>query len=240
MEKPSLPVPVLNYPHWRVNIRPTEYRGEILSKLGECEAAVRKASVRLRGWDFPHIKEVRRENSFVSSAVSVQSLGIHEYWRFYQSTQFVHLQAIREFTKQDWKQKLLAMTGNFAGSSGPDKYPGCLSILNVLYTFVEIFEFAARLAEVGVYSSEILVRVQIRGIDGFVLMTEANRCWPNAYVFRGDEFDRSRSIVPAELIGAVDDHALKMTFQLFDRFGWDNPSVEVFRKEMQNLREQRL
>ena len=32
----ELPVPVLEHPHWRVNIRPNDYQEQLIPSLGKC------------------------------------------------------------------------------------------------------------------------------------------------------------------------------------------------------------
>src|ERR671931_2326189 len=99
-EQPKLPVPVLDFPHWRVNIRPVIYQEELIPSLAKCFETVEQTKVRLRGWDYPHLSTKNNQRcQGVNWAGSWSNfMGHNEYWRFYQSGQFIHLFSIREFT----------------------------------------------------------------------------------------------------------------------------------------------
>src|SRR5688500_17704073 len=93
----ELPVPVRSGPYWRIRLRPAEYKPDRLS-LPECESIVDARQVRLRGWYYPHVthraEAWERGEDFVANHVA---FGGHiEYWRMYQSGQFVHLLGVRE------------------------------------------------------------------------------------------------------------------------------------------------
>ena len=59
----DLPVPVKEYPFWRVVFRPEVYDPDLIPSLTECVKLVEKARVRLRGWDFPHLSNQASECS---------------------------------------------------------------------------------------------------------------------------------------------------------------------------------
>src|SRR5690349_8899477 len=94
--QPSLAV--LKYPHWRVTYRPHEYREELIPTLAACFELVEATKLSLRGWDFPHVgrkeEQLLRARNWVGSQTEFST---HiEYWRLYQSGQFLHLHAVRE------------------------------------------------------------------------------------------------------------------------------------------------
>src|ERR1700693_4619104 len=94
----SLPVPVLEVPHWRVNVRPATYKAERIPSLSSCFDIVRKTKVSLRGWDYPHLSNRTNEQGIGRNWVAAWSdfWGHLEYWRFYQSGQFMPLLGVRE------------------------------------------------------------------------------------------------------------------------------------------------
>jgi hypothetical protein len=120
----QLPVPVLAGPHWRVNIRPERYEAGAIVSLGECFSVVERAAVRLRGWPYPAVSRNSEERdqgtNWVASWCSFR--GHSEYWRFYQSKQFLHLFAVREATESAWAEKLRITAMGHLGhmtSAGP-------------------------------------------------------------------------------------------------------------------------
>ena len=104
----KLPTPVLEYPHWRVNFRPNDYKEDLIPTLSKCFDTIEKNKLSLRGWDYPHLsrRDTEREqgNNWVASWSAF--MGHYEYWRFYQSGQFIHLFSVRESTEGDFKEKI--------------------------------------------------------------------------------------------------------------------------------------
>src|SRR5438034_7832370 len=83
-------------PHWRVTIRPTIFNESRISTLPECWRIIESCSVSLRGWNYPHVDREGRTNGndWISSWCEFN--GYLEYWRFYQSGQFLHLKSFWE------------------------------------------------------------------------------------------------------------------------------------------------
>ena len=113
--------------YWRVVIRPTEFSAERVKDIAALGPLVAANVVSLRGWNFPHV--ARTGSSIGPDFIENQSEwnGYLEVWRFFQSGQFYVLRGMRS----DW---MLEDHGKL------------LWTVHALYTFTEIFEFAARLA----------------------------------------------------------------------------------------------
>jgi len=231
--KSELPVPVSRYSHWRVNIRPEEYNRESIPTLKKCLEIIEKTKLRLRGWDYPHLsREDQREygNNWISSWSNF--MGHNEYWRFFQSGQFIHLFSVREVTDRDFKQHVQSRCAQVDWV----KVPGFLSILNFVYTATEIFEFAARLCAAGVYEGRLTVEIQIKGIKDFILIfTDWDRYVGDFYSARSNELGHSWVLETNVLIAESTKHSLTAIAWFFERFGWLPPPIEVFRKDQENL-----
>ena len=231
--KSELPVPVLNYPHWRINFRPDQFNKELIPTLGKCLEIIQKTKLSLRGWDYPHLsRENQREygNSWISSWSDF--MGHNEYWRFFQSGQFIHLYSVREATKPDFKNHVKSRFPQIDWA----KVPGFLSILNFVYTATEIFEFAARLCESGVYEGGLTVDIRIKGIKGFILIfTDWDRDVDDYYSAGTNELGHSWNIETSVLIAESSKHSLNAIAWFFERFGWLPPPIEIFRKDQENL-----
>ena len=139
--------------------------------------------MQLRGWDYPHLDAQRAfGDNWVASWC--QFMGHLEYWRLYQSSQFVHLFSVREATEPGWREKLQTATASHLGHRKDvdwESVPGFVSVVNTVYCVTEIVEFTTRLAQAGVYRGEVDLSVSIEGIQGFVLTTEWNRAWMHYY-----------------------------------------------------------
>ncbi len=83
--------------YWRIVIHPDTYQPELIAPIANCLDVIQKAWVQLDGWSFPFIgmsgqRAVIRAN-WIEDGVG---FGPAEYWRFYQSGQFIHLSELRE------------------------------------------------------------------------------------------------------------------------------------------------
>lgn len=234
----NLPVPVLDHPHWRVNFRPSVYVSNRLPTLSACLDTLDKTRVRLRGWDFPHVPSRPPELVYGDNWIAGWSdfMGHVEYWRFYQSTQFLYLGAVREVVEPNWAAKLRhAMKGHADDDVNIDNVPGFLSITNVVYNITEYFELAARLAQGQVYGDALTLSISIKGVSGFMLATDHTRSWSSDFVARQDEFTYSDTFAPSDLISSAADQAVACVIWLFERFGWLRPNIDAIRTDQQKL-----
>jgi hypothetical protein len=232
----NVPVPVLKYPHWRVNIRPGSYEPNLIPTLKDCYDVIEQAKVRLRGWDYPHLSHRQNERAQGTNWVACwsDSQGQFEYWRFYQSAQFLHLFSVREATEPAWREQLgREARSHFSHLTEIDwsQVPGCISFVNTLYRITEIFEFAARLAQRGVYEGLVSIRIDIKKIKGFVLMAGFDRIWTDYYAASEEELGKTWQIASTDLISASAEHSLAATSWFLERFGWLEPSIDVLRKD---------
>jgi len=234
-----LPVPVLEHPHWRVNFRPNVYRAEAVPSLSECFQIVEKNKVTLRGWDYPHLshRDTERTQGVNWVASWAAFMGHLEYWRFYQSTQFLHLFSVREATEERWRsrlQELAAFHLSHITDVDWEKVPGFISMTNFLYNVTDIVEFATRLCQAQVYKGDLNISIQVSQIRGFVLTTDTNRMW-DIYCSAGeDSIAKTWTINCESLVGDSPRYSLDIVVWFLERFGWLNPSRNVLSKDIDN------
>lgn len=164
-------------------------------------------------------------------------MGHFEYWRFYQSTQFLYLGSVRENTDRGLKARTRATMATWGALRGVDvdAVPGFVLLQEAIYNLTEYFEFAARLAQAQIYVDPIDINISIRGIDGFMLAAAPDRRWTAEYVAREPVLAYTRTIVPSDLMASAADHALACTLWFFERFGWLTPNVDLIRTDQQKL-----
>lgn len=221
----NLPVPVTDGPHWRVNFRSDSYQKESIPTLADCARIVQQNVVRLRGWDYPHFsnraEERARGENWISSWTDF--MGHAEFWRFYQSGQFLHLFKILEAT-DTWKKEFLAIARGQLSWGGQESQwsnvKGVISIRNFLFTITEIFEFAARLSQSGVYKTHLDISIELKDINNFVLSADRDRVWHSYYPATQDNLSFSKRFSVQHLISSSADESLRTTLWFFDRFGW--------------------
>jgi hypothetical protein len=141
-------------PHWAhprvVELCPVAKEPFLESRmpLEEVLPTVSRATVRFRGWDFPHLNPHKPPEYHANYVASSDEFRGHlEYWRAFMSGQFLYLSGVREATEPGWKEKLahsaqnrVLVTEDFDWS----RVPGFIDVVNLVYTITEFFEFAAR------------------------------------------------------------------------------------------------
>ncbi len=240
-----LPVPVTEYPFWRVVYRPENYAPDLIPNLTECARLVEKTRVRLRGWDFPHLSNQATERSQGSNWIGswANFMGEIEYWQLFQSGQFIHLAALREATERQWRAKLQAETASHlrhVTNVDWNAVPGFVSLVNLVYTITEVFEFAARICQAGVYRGKLDITIELNGIKGYVLTTEMNRMWRQYCIANENRLDKTWRVSSDELVSGSAEQSLKAIAWLCECFGWLSPNLDALRSDQQKLLSGRL
>jgi len=232
----KLPVPVLDHPHWRVNFRPASYDSKRVATLSDCLSVLEKTKVNLRGWTFPQLPPEKSGRDYGDSWIAAWSdfMGHLEYWRFYQSTQFLYLGSVREVTEEEWAVRIRDKMKQGMSQVDIDNVPGFLALTESLYNITEYFEFAARLAQAEIYVEPVTVSISVTGIAGFMLADDQRRV-RSPYIARQAEVRYEKTLTPLELIATAAERAIDCAIWLFERFGWLNPSVDAIRTEQQQL-----
>lgn len=198
--------------HWEVTIRPTNFIEKRVPNVLDLRRIVERASVQLRGWDYPHVEANNRANPGVDwMGDEVDWDQYIEFWRLYQSGLFFHTFAMHE----DWQDQ--ARWGKDAKWQAGE----VLLFLSTLFTFTEIFAFAARLSSTEAGDEQMHISVSVKGLSGRRLFNDAGgfpfRSGPATVAEFTFESDYSR----AELLSGARDLALQPAIELFRRFGED-------------------
>jgi hypothetical protein len=227
----EIPVPVQNMPHWRVNFRPEEYRPESVPRIHDLFELVDRSAVSFRGWNYPHASSRLTERTVSKDYVAswANFMGHVEYWRLYQSGQFIHLFSVPEVGNEAWRNKYAHVEA-----------PGIFSIKNFLFTLTEIFEFAARLAQERLYSGKLGINIDIKQIRGFVLVTDFDRPLFGKYETREESLGKLWEVEIEDLILDRGQIAISAAIWFYERFGWKNPPRSVLEGDQAVLRSGRF
>lgn len=163
--------------YWRVHFRPLAPEGELAGPM-KCLGIVQRASVSLRGWDYPHLPSRDDDISILNDSAEARTdWGQHlEYWRMFETSQFIHLRALHE----DWRDADAYATGLVHD-------PGMvLGIGTNTWLLAEIFEFLARLAADGLYGYGVEVAVELHGAQVRELWVDSPDRAPLAFSRRSD------------------------------------------------------
>jgi hypothetical protein len=240
-EKIKIPVPVLQQPHWRVNFKPSVYNKSTIPTIARCIELVQQNAVQLRGWEYPYLSSKAEQRQLGNNWIASWSdfMGHMEYWRLYQSGQFIHLFSVYEAAPEH-RKKLQSTAASHINRSDWDKVPGFIHIRNFLFTLTEIYEFASRLSEEGIYQDKVNISIELKNIEGFVLTTDWDRAWSNYYPATQAILAFKATYPATTLVYESAELALQTTIWFFERFGWLKPPLESFRSDQKLFLERRL
>ena len=153
----------------------------------------------------------------------------------YYSGQFINLFEIQE---QSWREQLQKEAERnvlpFTKKDGSE-IPGYISIVNLLYNFVEFFEFAARLCSKNLYKEEFQISVELFKIKNFALIAEYPKFWHGYYPATSDSILKSWKVSPERILTESSELALEGSVYFFSRFGWDNPPLDILKQDQEKF-----
>lgn len=225
----ALPVPVLDEPHWRVRIRPAAHTPNRIASLARCWEITERSRVRLRGWDYPHVEAQQREHGrdFIASWIN---WTYHlEYWRLYQSGQFISLNAIRERGPQGanaWRSSAFGVPVNFVPR-------GFLEYVDVLFSLSEFYKFAANLAMVPELENFTSIEISLNGVRDFVLYNaNFEHSFHGFFHATIDAIDLpSLWLSGVQTESSIAAHAASAAAWLYERFGWLDSPREILQRD---------
>lgn len=209
---------------WRVVIRSGHFERLRIPDKTSLYPLLRGRAVRLRGWGYPQV-EANPDHRIGQDWIDQESeWNYHlEYWRLYQSGQFIDFAGVKE----DWRDRSSL-------SPLPDGWrPGHrLPITDTVYRFTEIFEFAARLALTDAYAVDdrVYLEIALHGLEGRQLYADDSKrsllfgLQPAAIA----EYSRALDLSRIELAANAYEPALQAAAELFALFQWQ-PAPGVLR-----------
>ena len=204
-------------PHWRVVIHPREFNKTRIASLGECWSAVEESQVRLRGWPYPYVNQECRKPGSDWIASEVDGTNHREHWRLYQSGQFVHFFSF-------WEDR-----------SDRHAAGGELSVVGALYTFTEIFEFAARLAAAGMLDDAPVVQIWMEQVRNREL-TGNGLVWLSSGFRAAEEpIEGSWQMQGPGLYAEAARLGREAAIHFFERFGCLNFSRETLQRTQEDF-----
>ena len=203
--------------YWGVVIRPATF-DESRIPYGDLFSTIDKNSVGFRGWDYPHVDhqtKPRRGQDWIGQEFDRDD--VIEIWRFHTSGLFVHNFAMTG----EWRDQSLFWPAD------PDWQPNCVYYINTIYSFLEIFEFAARLAQSQVGESQMRVEIALKNLQGRQLVSEGRHFRPSDnFTIEIPEWAERWDMAQTELIARPRELAARAARDFLARFGLDI-SLEV-------------
>lgn len=219
--------------YWHLVARPTRFVKERIPSLRDCQTIVEKQQIKLQGWYFPHIdgNELKRGEDYIETSFSFS--GMNEAWRFYQSGQFAFFRGLYE----DWLNDNIIVPDSIKSTI---KASTGLDVLATLYELSQIYEFVARLAQLGIFDDSLYVMIK--------LVNNAERrlfFWPGTgrhlslrYMFQAPELARESTFNVTSFVAQSHELAYQHFAWIMERFGF-YASEGVFRRDQERFFEGR-
>jgi hypothetical protein len=227
--------------YWHAIVRPERFIAGRVPTLTACQEVVESNQVRYRGRYFPHIETQHLHRGLNYIEVAVTAFGsVSETWRFYQSGQFALFRGLRE----DWMQEDTWLPSQVK----PDIEPGTrLDILSTLFQLSEIYEFAARLAQAGIYDESLFLAVNLVHTKGRKLFFWPSPKYdfppfiPSSAVCEIAELPKQDSFGVTDFIACAREYSFEHFLWLMERFALDvSRDVHVFKRDQEKFFEGRF
>lgn len=208
---------IQNLGHWRRNLRPLTPPAELMT-LKECQDAVEKARISIRGWDYPHMTYREDDRSGTSRAGEYVEQWCDwdskiEFWRMYRSGQFLSYSVLWEDASEG---SLHAPTRR------------ALDIRDAIYSITETTEFAKRLAVGGLYQDGLELIISLHESEGRALWVGPGRM--PFFDIKTTEAEPIKIVFQVNRDDLVADPgaiSLKILLELFDHFGWNPDPSQI-------------
>jgi len=206
-------------PHWRIWIRPTQFRTARFQNVQACRQFILSSSVNVRGWySYPFIsKDQMQEGAdWISGEIDHNDGRMTRIERctLFRSGQFVHHRGFDEIPQLGTR----------------------VHVLEILDTVTAAFEFASRMAERNILSPAAAISFELFGVDGRELT------WPKDIFGTGDAVEGdywcqestvtvTRHALAAELKTKSRELALEVALEIYSYFGWSEPPKDRLAQE---------
>ena len=145
--------------YWLIHFHPVGQSKMLISTLAECKALAQRASVSLRGWDFPHIAMNDVNDDLQQCYVKGDRVEewvnwgyFKEVWRLYQNGNSVYINGIYD----DWYNEDHWFSNEITKKIKPLT---ALNFIEVIYRLTELVVFLKNLINENVYSSDLVLKV---------------------------------------------------------------------------------
>ena len=223
--------------YWRVLQRPRRFVRERLP-LTKCREIVERSTVALRGWDYPHMNFEEVEWLDDSLSCNTSFHYFREFWRFFQSGQFVFLRRFKEDFFEAEARGKAAMQGIFVPEGIVPS--GFSSIVEMIYCVTEFLDFSAQVARRIAPEESIYLEVSMNAVNHRVLYLdhESGRTFNRVLVATAPTLTWKQDLSPSELTVNHDAIAIEAVGHLLKRFAWSDwrKSEEFLREEQSRLR----
>jgi hypothetical protein len=228
----NLPIRVREAPHWRVEIKPQVSGSKGIVSLTDCWDTLEACRVPWSGWDYPYVHKTNRDEGPDWIASWCESSWRNEYWKFFQSGQFLHLFSFRE----DKETECEALANSQIRFPSRFRPTGFTDVGTTVELLTEIIEFAARLSKKGLFAEASSIGIHMNGVKDRVLFKWNRRtvhfdfCAAKTDVLRWE-----RTVPIMDLVAHTRDLAIDAAIWFFQQFDYSNPPRRAFEEEQRQF-----
>lgn len=228
--------------YWRINFEPLTYNENKLT-IFQCKELVEKNSLHLRGWDYPHVPQRHGDdtalepgNNYYQGWLDWKDDKYKEFWRMYQSGQFIHYLALREDWLEEYQNK------NMWADDEIFKPGETLGVVGATYQITEIFEFLSRLIADGLYEDGVNVSISLNNTQDRKLMVDQflRMGFSTPKKTSSDKISFSKKYTKEDIVSDPMKRATEVIVHFFERFGWNPPNVDVIKEDQKKFLEGKI
>lgn len=240
------PLKQKNYTGYReVTFFPSSSYGEQRFEVPKLKEALKQASVDFRGWPFIFVsrdpKDLYVIQDGIESLVSFPDFNSNDrtdFWRIYTSGLFYHRSLMwEEF--QDRKQTGVVDINYVL--SGKHKGPTMDFVALTYYVAEAVNALTLLYTAMDMTEEPITAIFKIKGTEGRILTSYApGRFLSMPYIARIPEIVEERTYSLNEWKAGIIDLSIDVIKAIFLKFNWENPSISVFKEDIEKLFSRRL
>jgi hypothetical protein len=203
--------------YWRVLLRPSMFQPARLRDKAHCLSVVHQSSIDLEGWHYPIVGHAPSDEGADWVGGGGKAMAHIEYWRFFQSGQFVHHIAMRE----DQIARLGLHHPQFFVPREGQKY---LAITSTICMITDVVELASRLAYRNVLAPSGTLQIELHAMAGRQLTyMDPTRRLPEGYWFKDETVELKQDFTRDGIIARPAEIAVELSGELFGKAGWTAP-----------------
>jgi hypothetical protein len=208
----------------RIIIRPEKFKEDRISDFSSLDKIMKNDTVKMYSWVFPLTGLVIFPPVYGKDYIErgLDNFDYHEFWRFYQSGQFIHFSGMLP----DWREKCFVRPLSYQNLNSDIRV---LGIGETILYFTLVFEFLSRLAVKDFWEDITTVDFLFGNLENRTLWVDGTSRFPLWRQFESSGDLRSltvfkeRKFSKQDLSTGGDSFALEASSEVFKRFGWDAP-----------------
>jgi len=203
--------------HWKTIFHPAYFKKDLISTLAQLRNLIAKCQIGLTGWPFPIYfpEHISCHDDYIEMAVPYSGIVPREdYWKFYQSGQFLHYYVLTEDLTND-----LFFVKPIGLESKQEIH--IVSYQRIIYFVTQVFLFIKALAKEHIYDQACEIDMGLHNVSGRLLvLTDPNLSgFMSKYICKDTKISYKRKYECKEILMGAEGAAVDASIHFFERFG---------------------